>query len=304
MANFLLIGICILAGYLLQRFSTLSSDAYKGANAWIINLALPAVSFKYLPHIHWTKDLLLPALMPLIIWFCSWIAVTVYASARKLDAHTRAGLRLITGLCNTSFVGFPLIIAYFGAQQLSIGVIADQVTFMLLSTAGIVVALRASGNAQSSANTIVKKVIAFPPFVACIASLILPLFLDLSPLEEVFDKLAATIGPLALFSIGLQIKLEGWRNELSHLSFALIFKLILAPALMFILVLISGVKNNVSNITVFESAMPPFLTAGIIAAQYRLNSKLCNLIIGVGILLSFFTTAIWHWLIITFIYPQ
>lgn len=304
MANFLLIGICILAGYLLQRFSTLSADAYKGVNAWIINLALPAVSFKYLPHIHWTKDLLLPTLMPLVIWFCSWIAVTVYASVRKLDTYTKAGLRLTTGLCNTSFVGFPLIIAYFGAQQLSIGVIADQVTFMLLSTAGIIVALRASGNAQSSVTTIAKKIIAFPPFVACIASLVLPLFIDLSPLDEVFDKLAATIGPLALFSIGLQIKFDGWRNELSHLSFALIFKLILAPALMFAFVLISGIKNNVSNITVFESAMPPFLTSGIIATQYQLNPKLCNLVIGIGILVSFITTAIWHWLIITYIYPQ
>ncbi len=304
MANFVLIGVCILAGYLLQRFSSLSADAYKGVNAWIIHLALPAVSFKYLPHIHWTKDLLLPALMPVMIWLCSWIAVSIYASARRLDNHTKAVLRLTTGLCNTSFVGFPLIIAYFGAQHLSIGVIADQVTFMLLSTAGIIVAIRASGNEQTSAINIIKKVLSFPPFVACIASLILPSFINLSPLNEVFDKLAATIGPLALFSIGLQIKFDGWRNELSHLSFALIFKLILAPALMFTVVMISGIKNNIANITVFESAMPPFLTSGIIATQYKLNPKLCNLVIGVGILLSFFSTAIWHWLITTYIYSQ
>jgi len=170
MANFILIGVCIIVGYLVQNFTKLPRDAYKGVNAWIINIALPAVSFKYLPHIQWSKALILPALMPLIVWFCAWIYISSYASINKIDKKTKAGLQLVTGLCNTSFVGFPLIIAYFGAEQLSIGVICDQVTFTLLSTAGIIVALRASGNANPSVTTIVKKVISFPPFCACIAA--------------------------------------------------------------------------------------------------------------------------------------
>jgi len=57
----------------------------------------------------------------------------------------------------------------------------------------------------------------------------------------------------------------------------------------------------VGQITVFESAMPPFLTSGIIATQYGLNPKLSNLVIGLGILFSFITTAIWHWAIVTYI---
>ncbi|MFT3701855.1 MAG: AEC family transporter [Agriterribacter sp.] len=302
MANFILIGLCILAGYLLQRFTNLSPDAYKGVNAWIINLALPAVSFKYLPHIQWTTALLLPALMPLLIWFCAWLYIKAYANRNNLDKATTAGLRLTTGLCNTSFVGFPLITAYFGAQHLSIGVICDQVTFMLLSTAGILVALRASGNETPSLKTITKKVIAFPPFIACIAALVLPVLVDLSPLDEVFEKLASTIGPLALFSIGLQIKFDGWQKELKPLGFALLFKLIVAPVLILSVVLLTELKNNIAQISIFESAMPPFLTSGIIATQYQLNPKLSNLIIGIGILLSFITTAIWHWVIVTFIH--
>ncbi len=211
MANFVLIGVCILAGCLLQRFSSLSADTYKGVNAWIIHLALPAVSFKYLPYIHWTKDLLLPALMPVIIWLCSWIAVSIYASARRLDNHTKAGLRLTTGLCNTSFVGFPLIIAYFGAQHLSIGVIADQVTFMLLSTAGIIIAIRASGNEQTSAINNIKKVLSFPPFVACIASLHCFWLLSLSHSPTCLISCFPTIGNFNLL-YGAAIKFDGLEN--------------------------------------------------------------------------------------------
>lgn len=297
MTNFIIIAICIVAGFLLRRYSNLPYDAHKGVNAWIINIALPAVSFKYLPYIHWNSSLLLPVLMPVIIWISAWLYVKVYASKNTIGKETVAALRLSTGLSNTSFIGFPLTVAYFGENELSTAVICDQVTFMTLATAGILLAVNASGQTRPSPSAIVKKIIRFPPFIACIAALVLPLFVDLSPLDNVFDKLAATIGPLALFSIGLQLKFNGWRTEVKHLGFALLFKLILAPLIILMIVLITNTKNNISQVTIFEAAMPSFLTASIIASQYNLNPKLSTLITGISIALSFITTAVWYWVI-------
>ena len=117
MANFLLIGICIVAGLLVRRFTAIPADAYKGVNALIINLALPAVAFKYLPHIQWTKSLILPAAMPVIVWLCGWMYVKVYAFKAKLDKQTENGLKLVTGLSNTSFLGFPLNILLFFCRR-------------------------------------------------------------------------------------------------------------------------------------------------------------------------------------------
>ncbi|MFT3946536.1 MAG: AEC family transporter [Agriterribacter sp.] len=301
MTNFILIGVCILAGFLLRRSGTLPQDAHKGVNAWIINIALPAVSFKYLPHIEWNSSMLLPVLMPVVIWFCSWLYVKIYASRTVISKQTAAALRLSAGLSNTSFVGFPLTVAYFGEQELSTAVICDQVTFMILATSGILLAVNASGGTSHSSSSIIKKIIFFPPFIACIAALTIPAFVDISPLDNVFDKLAGTIGPLALFSIGLQIKFEGWKDEVKHIGYALLFKLILAPLVVLIIVLLTNTKNNIAQVTVFESAMPSFLTASIVAAQYNLNPKLSSLITGIGIVLSFLTTAIWYQVIVHFI---
>ncbi|HEX5027003.1 MAG TPA: AEC family transporter [Agriterribacter sp.] len=297
MANFLLIGICILAGLLVRKFTKIPADGYKGVNALIINLALPAVSFKYLPHIHWTRELILPVLMPVIVWICGWLYVSMYAKKAHLDKQTENGLKLVTGLSNTSFVGFPLIIAYFNENALGIAVICDQVTFMLLATAGIVVAMNASETHTLSLSTVAKKVFSFPPFIACVAALVLPLFFDISPLHPLFDKLAATVAPLALFSIGLQLRFDGWRQEVKHLSAALLYKLILAPAIIYTIVYISHMKGIIPQISIFEASMPSFLTAGIVASEYNLNPKLSSLVVGVGILLSFFTTAIWYFMI-------
>lgn len=298
MSNFILIALCIAAGMFFRKKGTLAKDAHKGINAWIINIALPAVSFKYLPHIEWRKELLLPALAPVLIWLCGWTFITLYArTQRRMSRATRGGLKLVAGLSNTSFVGFPLITAYFGEDPLSIAIISDQVTFLLLSTVGIVIAIRSSQKQKLSPSMVTNRLLRFPPLICCVLALILPHFINLDPLNPLFDKLAATVGPLALFSIGLQLKFSGWQSEWKHILVTLSYKLILAPALVLTLMLCLGAKGIIPQISVFEMAMPTLLTAGIIADQYNLNPKLSNLVVGIGIILSFCTSAVWYFVL-------
>ena len=299
MANFILIGLCILAGILFRKSKTLPKDAHKGINAWIIYIALPAASFKYLPHIVWTKELLFPALAPVCIWMVGWLFITVYSRIRNISKATSGGLKLTSSLSNTSFVGFPLIAAYFSEKGQAIAIICDQITFTLLSTIGVIVAIRASQSQKLSAKLVLKKVLTFPPLIGCVLALTVPRFIHISPLEPLFDKLAGTVGPLALFSIGLQLKFGGWFGELKHISFALLYKLILAPAVIFGIAVILGLNGIITKITIFEMAMPTLLTAGVVADQYNLNPKLSNLVVGIGILLSFITTGLW-WLVLTY----
>jgi len=299
MANFIIIGLCILAGIFFRKSKSLPKDAHKGINAWIIYIALPAVSFKYLPHITWTKSLLFPALAPICIWLFGWLFITIYSRIQNISKATSGGLKLTSSLSNTSFVGFPLIVAYFSDKELAIAIICDQVTFIILSTIGVIVAIRSSQHQELSPKLVLKKVLTFPPFIGCISALILPHFINLSPLDPLFEKLAATVGPLALFSIGLQLKFGGWFSELKHISFALLYKLILAPSVILVVALVLGMSGIITKITIFEMAMPTLLTAGVVADQYNLNPKLSNLVIGIGILLCFITTGLW-WVVLTY----
>lgn len=298
MANFILIGLCIIAGILFRKSKTLPKDAHKGINAWIIYIALPAVSFKYLPHIVWSKDLLFPAFAPICIWMFGWLFITAYSRIRKLSSATTGGLKLVSSLSNTSFIGFPLILAYFSEQEIPIAIICDQITFTLLSTIGIIVAIRASQQQKLSGKLVLKKVLSFPPLVGCVLALVIPRLLNISLLDPLFEKLAGTVGPLALFSIGLQLKFGGWFSELKHISIALLYKLILAPLSILLIAMLLGMTGTITKITIFEMAMPTLLTAGVVADQYNLNPKLANLVVGIGILLSFITTALW-WVALT-----
>lgn len=60
MVNFILIAVCIIAGMIFKATKSIHPDAHKGINTWILYLALPAVSFKYLPKVEWSKEMLFP----------------------------------------------------------------------------------------------------------------------------------------------------------------------------------------------------------------------------------------------------
>ena len=300
MANFILIGFCILAGVIFRYRKLVPADTHKGINVWIINIALPAVSFKYLTHLDLSSDLAIPAISPLVVFAGAIFFIFLVGKFFKMNTSQHGAMQLTSGLSNTSFVGFPLILAYFSEKEISIAIICDQVTFLLFSLFGIAIAVNATGNGKVSAGELFKKVVTFPPLLGCVAALLIPKHSDLSLIEPVFAMLASTVAPLALFSVGLQLSLKGWKEEVKPMLIVLSYKLFLAPALVLSILVLLNLHGTISKIAVFEAAMPVFLSATILADRYNLSPRFTNLIIGVSILLSFGTTWIW-WHVIDYV---
>lgn len=291
----MMMAVCLLSGMGLQAARILPADAHRSINVWLLYIALPAVSLKYIPKVEWSVSMLFPVVSTLIVWVGSWLFMRYYAQVKRYGQRSKSTLEIASGYSNTSFIGFPLIIAYFGEQYLSIAIICDQMLFLLLSTAGIFTAVKGDRKikTQPGIALVVKKLVIFPPFIGCVSALLLPNIIDLSPVEPLFGKLAATVAPLALFSVGSQLRLTGWSKQRSQLSMALLYKLIVAPLLVMAAALAIGVGGDVARISIFEASMPTFITASVVAEQFNLNFRLVNLIIGMGIIVSFLTTFIW-----------
>lgn len=293
MLNFLLIAICLFSGFLIRKFKALPENSFKSVNAWVINVALPAVALKYIPEIHWNFSLILPFLMPFIIWAGSWFFVNILSRYINMDFKTRAALFLTAGLGNTSFLGFPLSEAYYGEAGLQIAILCDQACFIVMATFGIITATKASNGGNFEPGKILKKILLFPPFLTFCLALILPFFISLKPIEPLLSSLALTLVPLALFSVGLQLKLKIWREDAKLIAAALSYKLLLAPLLIFVLCISLGFTGFIAKISIFEAAMAPMVTGVIIATEYNLNPKLANIILSVGIPISLITTFLW-----------
>jgi len=296
MTNFVLIFLCVSVGMFIARKNIIPKDSYKGINAWLLYVALPALALRYVPEIHWSLATIIPAISPILILFFAFIFVSIYAKRAKIDSQTKTALIITSGLGNTAFLGFPLISAFYGAENIKYAVVFDQVTFLLFSTVVVTLVLKTSSKQEVTSTTILKKIFRFPSFLATLVALIVSPFWDFSFINSFLDKILATLSPLALFSIGLQLKFGEWRSEAKNLFFGLTYKLLFAPFIIFLLLLLFNGTGNFAKIIVFEAAMPAHITASLLLSQYDLNPRLCNLLVGFGIIASFFTSTFWYWL--------
>ncbi|KKX51579.1 hypothetical protein [Sphingobacterium sp. IITKGP-BTPF85] len=89
MDNFVMIAFCIAMGMIFRYAKLIPQDAHKGINTWILYLALPAVSFKYIPHIEWSNQMLFPAISPIIVWAGSWIFMELIADIKIRTAYPK-----------------------------------------------------------------------------------------------------------------------------------------------------------------------------------------------------------------------
>ncbi|HVW58849.1 MAG TPA: AEC family transporter [Puia sp.] len=294
MISFLFIIVCLAAGIMIRRSGILQPGAYKSVNAWILYIAMPACFLRYIPCIRWDRQVMLPLLSPFVVWAGAWAFISLYSARVMLSNGSRGALKLTSGLSNTAFLGF--IAVYYSEKEISIAVLYDQVSFLLLSTAGVITAVKDSGDHKVKASILLKRLFRFPPFLACLPALCLPPSF-FSPLNPMLDRIAATIGPMALFSIGLQLDGAARRSVVRPLSAGLLYKLCLAPALVLLIVLLTGQRGSIAQISVFESAMPTLATAGVLADEYGLNPPLASLMVGISILFSLVTMGCWWYVL-------
>jgi hypothetical protein len=298
MSNIVLLFLCLLIGIALRRYGRVPDNAHTAINGFVINVSLPALTLLQIHGIKLQSTLAYAVAMP---WLLFTIAVLFFWGLSKILRFTPAttgGLILVAGLGNTSFVGLPMIETFYGAHGMPIGILIDQLgTYLVLSTLGIAVAALCSSQAASGGE-IFRRICTFPPFIALLVSLLL-LPIDYPEwLIGVLRRLGDTLAPLALVSVGLQLRLDQLGGIRVPLSIGIAFKLLVGPALvMLVYVGLLRATGHVVQITLFESAMGPMIGASIVAIQHRLNPPLITLLVGFGISASFLSLPLWWYVL-------
>jgi predicted permease len=302
MNNYLLLGACFILGIVLRRSGRLPANAAASLNGFVVNISLPALTLTYVHGLTLQTALILPALMAWIMFGIGCGFFWLAARAFRLSPATTGGLMLTGGLANTSFIGLPMIETFYGPQFLGLGILIDQLgSYFVLSTLGILVASLYSSGEGIKAKAVVRKIALFAPFQAFVLALLLMPFAYPTWLDDLFKRLGATLIPIALVSVGYQLQLSHVRGKLFPLAVGLVFKLVIAPAL--ILLLFAGLLRaggDVLRVTIFEAAMAPMIGASIVAMDHELDPPLLTLMVGVGIPLSFLTLPVWWRLLALF----
>lgn len=297
MNNFILIFVFLFFGFILQLIKQIPKNTHKILNWIVIYICLPALALYHIPKIKWDNQLLYPIGVAWIGFIISCFFFGYLGKRLGWSRKLTGCLIICAGLGNTSFLGFPIIEALYGEEGMKTALLVDQPgSFVVLSTLGILVAtVYSKGNL--SGFQIAKKIAFFPPFITfCVACLMNVFQFDFSNWIQLFFKtIGSGVTPLALLSVGLQLKFEKRSMHWGFLSLGLLYKLILTPAIIFFLyVIILHQHSDAIKVSILESAMAPMITGCILASTYGLKPRLSSMMIGFGIPISFITLLFWY----------
>jgi predicted permease len=296
MTNVALLFVCLLLGMGLRAAKKAPENAHLALNAFIIHISLPALIILQIHNIKLHTSLLYSIAMPWLMFALGVWFFWALSARLKFSRETTGALMLAGGLANTSFVGLPMIEAFFGASNMATGILIDQLgSYLVLSTLGITVAAIYSETTESK-TAILKRIFTFPPLLALIAAFILMPFEFPGWVSDALKRLGDTLAPLALVSVGFQLRFDQASGLKTALATGLGFKLLLAPiAIASIYLTVLGTGEEITRVTLFEAGMGPMIGGAIVAAQHGLNPPLVSLMVGVGIALSFLTLPVWSY---------
>jgi len=281
----LLVVVMFVAGGALTRAGVFSEAGADVINRFVVYVSLPALVLHVVPKLHWQRELMLLVIVPWVTLLIGAIAIALLARAFKWPRNVLGALLLCAPLGNTSFLGVPLIAALRGQEAVHYALIYDQLgSFLALSTYGLFVLARFSGESTPSFAAMAKRVATFPPFLALVLALS-PVTLP-EALDPVLTRIGDTLSPLAMFAVGMRLRLRP-PAEYSALASGLGVKMLLVPACAFLIVRTFGAPGMPGQVAVLEAAMPPMLSAAALASMAGLAPELCAALAGYGIIAAF-----------------
>jgi hypothetical protein len=288
MSNLIIIAAFMALGIIAQRLFTIPAKAPLLLNQLVINIAIPAVILLRVPSLQLNSSLL-------ALIFGAWGAVLIsvllvlfFAKKMQWSKQITGALLMTAVLGNTSYLGFPMVKLFYQEDAIPYAIIYDQIgTFLALAIYGtLVIAIYSQTAAKPTVTFILSRIFKFAPF----PTLLIALFLSPSSLPEsvkiVLSNLALLMVPMTMFIVGLQFKLRIADEYRKPLYLGIAIKMVFTPLIMATIMFLFGKNSMIQIVTVFETAMPPMVTAGVLAMSANLAPKLSSAMIGFGLLFA------------------
>lgn len=285
-------------GMAFSRLRALPDNTADVLNRIVLYVCLPAAVLMYVPRLHLDISLIGLVATPWLLMLCTLALVSLATRIFGFARDVHAVLLICVALANSSFIGYPMVRALLGDHALPYAVVYDQFgTFVLLSTFGLYVIARYSGDTPPTAAQILLRIARFPPLWALLFALTLMPEQPPTWIGTGLKQLADAMLPLVMLAVGFSLQLRLPLDELKPLGIGLLLKLVVMPALALPIAWAFGLQGTMLQANVLESAMPTMITAAALAIAHRLAPRLAAALVGYGILLSLATLPAWVWML-------
>ena len=295
------IFLLIALGKLLHKTGFFPDSFFKGLNKLVFWFALPAlltsrISVAQLEFATISKIVLLFSLATLLSLALAWgIARILKLPSAKTGSFIQGSFR-----GNGAFVGLPVIIYSLGsldANAESLGTIVLAPVVVLFNILGVSILLHYSSKKSSAGESIatfLTQLTRNPLIIACVAGIALNLMGWVLPpfLFRPLDALGNAALPLILMSIGASLAFERLRGAASPSLIAALIKVVITPAIGFLLAGLFDLGTAERMIAVFYLAAPAAGMSYVMAEVMGNDATLAGRIVALSTLLSAITLPI------------
>lgn len=293
MSNFILIGLFVGLGLLFRRMEAFPKDSAQVLNMFALYVSLPALILLKIPQLELGSDALVAAVAP---WGMLLLSVALILPASRHFGWSRAKtgvLLLVVPIGNTSFMGVPMVNAFFGSSGIPYLIVYDQVgTILIFALYGSLILAMYGREGALKISSIARRALTFPPTIAAAVGLALRPWPYPEAVVSALHGISQSLTPLVMTAIGLQLRWRLERSVLGPLSYGLLIKLLIAPLAALAVCRLLGLTGLPVDIAVFEAGMPPMVTAAALAVVAGMESELAIALVGIGIIFSFATLPI------------
>jgi predicted permease len=290
----------ILLGFIAARITGRPLDELGWLNTFIVYVALPALFFRMLSRTPIEQlaswDFIGANLAVTFSIFVLTFALGLIATRGLVAESTIQGLAGAYG--NIGYMGAALSILALGdAAAIPLALIFCFENIMHFSLAPALMAL--SGKRKGSVLRLVVDVvrsIATHPFIIATAAGVTAAAFGVAPpvpIERLIDYLAQAAAPCALFAMGVTLALRPLNRVPTALFYIVPIKLVLHPALMYLVLSYAGDFNPVWTMTaVLLASLPTATNVFIIAQQYDAWVQRASASILVSTIVSVLTVSV------------
>jgi len=225
-----------------------------------------------------------------------------FASCR-LCRHSSAEMGAVipaVSFPNVTYMGLPVLEAMYGPWARSVAIQYDLFACTpLLFTVGVLLAAR-FGEAAGSEKSLPGQLFRIPAMWAAVVAVLLNVSGVIQPelVRGLLGLLERGVVPLMLISIGLSLQWDRTRwRLLPSLVPIVLFKLLLIPLVVLILVNALGFDGDLRAAVVMEAAMPTMVLGLVLCDRFKLDVGLYAAAVTVTTALSLISLPLWfEWL--------
>lgn len=278
---FLIIGV----GYYAKKRNIINEEINKGLTRLLLEVTLPlmiVVSFNY----SFSQDIMKNMIT---LFLYSWgihvfLIFLGYILYRKKVEGKREVLRFSTVFSNCGFIGYPVLGSLYGNMGVLYAAIFN-IPFNILTWTFGVMLFTGDKNSKNF-----KKVFLNPGIISVLIGLTLFMFSVEIPqyIYSSFKLVGDMTTPLSMIIIGsmlAEVKFKEVFKDMSLYSISLV-RLILVPALTYLLLFLIKAEPMLRNIAVMVEAMPVAATTAIFAEAFDKEAKFASQIVFVTTLFS------------------